>query len=132
MQLSIKLAVLELDDIEPPSDDASPLEHRIYEVVERMKEWKPYIPATVFMNHDTEDKDGTEICEEPSKAETFSEIHTVRTSEDGAVSDLESLEARGSFINSHCYFEVRSPIKLPVFINQLLKTVVPLIPLVAA
>ena len=61
-ELAQKLSKLQLDDIEAPnSASASQLEQRLYAVVVNMRQWKPYIPSVLFMEHsDDEDHDDEE------------------------------------------------------------------------
>eukprot|EP00906_Rhabdomonas_costata_P019055 RCo027731 len=67
-ELARRLVRLDLEGIPEPSSTASALEKQLFEVVSNMRQWKPYIPATLFLRDDSasaSSEEGSPVAESP-------------------------------------------------------------------
>eukprot|EP00906_Rhabdomonas_costata_P036186 RCo050796 len=50
-EVAHKVLKMDLDDIPEPGPDAMELEKSLFSIVMRMREWRPFIPSTLFITH---------------------------------------------------------------------------------
>eukprot|EP00906_Rhabdomonas_costata_P013560 RCo019455 len=59
-ELACRMVHLDLDEVEAPPDSASPAEKRLHDVVQVLRQWKPFVPATLFLREEPEGLEGPE------------------------------------------------------------------------
>jgi hypothetical protein len=79
-ELAHKLIGLDLDDISEPPETAMDLEKSLYTVVMNMRQWKPFIPTTLFMANDDTDNEDCDECRSCVSDVGFGHADIVRNS----------------------------------------------------